>query len=658
MADSKEIIVVRSLTDSDFGLFAAHRAGMASKQRALAIVAAVARQILSPALYDSGGAMLDCLVTFGSESIRSKRTLSKPGKNWRLGGKKIEGAAFASLDSKDFALIRTISGNDASAPVAITFISRNNNRVAHAGIAAIVASHLESSMAVFEEGSDGFEALKPYCPAVAPVSPTPLPRARSKIKRDKKPLPRITPMPRDRDPARPAKKATIHEKIRSPHIMERMFKVAGDLSAPAQLRFMEIVEQLADQLRKVLLATGGIVQVQQDHKAFWPTVAGKQIGFIDGGLANLSMLGSAPIAARVGGYLVTPGKTGPEREQFTMLKHLIDELYAHEDGGVYDSSFPDTSALRDAARISIEAAGAVQMLNQSPDVKWILMHGALVNPVSRYTDIMEDRLFARMAGRVRHKFPNFSDSALSELLPEEPPRTGRERNFISVYLRQLQLLRDSNAIVCGVIEREASTSSVIRAVLDSLDDHAIAKLLPVPPAEWKTWFRRQIDPSDDPDSEGGRITDSLLFRCLLEPGEALRPVMIDRNEPRRAPPAWRDTHIVHYPKPYISYVQVSEWSAPTRLEMFEGNLGSFSEAAALVTHCSLLLPKYSFPVGLDIVDKFAKVPNWMTKPIATYTSVQALKRALDAGDTKTFDALRRMLCGSNREWLLRPGINR
>lgn len=655
-AGGKEIIVVRSLTDSDFGLFAAHRGGMVSKQRAIAIVAAVARRMLSPALYDSGGAMFECLVTFGRESIRSQRTLSKTGKNWRLGGKKIEGAAFASLDSKDFALIRTVAGNDGTTPLSIAFISRNTDRVAHAGIAAIVERQLESSMAVFEEGSDGFNALNPYCPPA--VHTPPPPPKRGPPRKEKKLPPPIAPMPRDRVSERPAKKATIHDKIRSPHIMERMFKVAGDLSAPAQLRFMEIVEQLASQLRTVLLATGGIVQIRQDHKAFWPTVAGKPIGFIDGGLANLSMLGSAPIAARVGGYLVTPGQTGPEREQFTMLKHLIDELYAHDDGGVYDNSFPDIGALRDAARISIEAAGAVQMLRQFPNAQWILMHGALVNPVSRYTDIMEDRLFARVTGRVRHRFPNFSDSALAELLPGEPPRTGRERNFISVYLRQLELLRDGGAIVCGVIEREASTSSVIRAVLDSLDDHVIRNLLPVPPAEWKTWFRHQIDPSDDPDSEGERITDSLLFRCVLEPGEALRPVMVDRNELRRAPPAWRDTHIVHYPKPYLSYVQVSEWSPPIRLEMFEGHLGSFADAAALVTHCALLLPKYAFPVGLDIVDKFAKVPNWMTRPIATYTTVQALKRALDAGDTKTFDALRRILCGSGREWLLRPGINR
>src|SRR6185437_16231893 len=100
-------------------------------------------------------------------------------------------------------------------------------------------------------------------------------------------------------------------------------------------------------------------------------VAGREVGFIDGGLANLAMLGSVPIAARVGGYVVRPGDYSPQRESFTMLKHLIDELYAAPDGGVYNDSFPDIGALRDAARISIEAAGAVRMLGDNPKIGWL-----------------------------------------------------------------------------------------------------------------------------------------------------------------------------------------------------------------------------------------------------------------------------------------------
>lgn len=401
----------------------------------------------------------------------------------------------------------------------------------------------------------------------------------------------------------------------------------------------------------MLLKTGRIIRIERDHASLWKSVAGKPVAFVDGGMANLSMLGSAPIAVRVGGYIVTPGDRSPEREQFIVLKKLISELYAAPDGGVYEGSFPDIGALRDAARISIECAGGVRVLKDRPDLKWIFLHGALVNPVSRYSDEMRD-------GKVRSAFPEFSEDALAALLPgRQRPPAGRDANFISVYLEQLKELTTSQAVVCGVVERESHTSSVIREILKSLDDEEIRPYLALPPAEWKEWFMRSVDPSDDDEAEGQRITDPLLFRCVLEPGEALSPVAINRNELRRAPDAWKDK-IADYPKPLVSYIQPTEWNAPVRMEMFEKDRAHFEETAKLILHCALLLPKYAFPVGLDIVDKFAKIPDWMSKPVNTHTVVQTLKRALDRGDTKLFDTIRRMMCGSQREWLYRPGIMR
>ncbi len=179
----------------------------------------------------------------------------------------------------------------------------------------------------------------------------------------------------------------------------------------------------------------------------------------------------------------------------------------------------------------------------------------------------------------------------------------------------------------------------------------------MPSAEWKKWVLNIVDPHDEDEALGQRITDSLLLRCALQPGEALVPVKIDRNEMRRAPDAWKNV-IRDYPAPFVSYLQISEWSSPIRLEIFERDLPTFREMARLILHCSLLLPRYAFPVGLDIVDKFAKIPNWMSRPINTNTAVQALKSALYKGDQKLFDSLRRMLCGSSREWLLRPGISK
>src|SRR5262249_7290136 len=147
-----------------------------------------------------------------------------------------------------------------------------------------------------------------------------------------------------------ARTRTIKEKLRAPGMIEQMFKVASDLSAPAQLAFMDSVEQLASQLRMILLHQNRIIKIEKNHTALWQRVAGQPVGFVDGGMANLAMIGAAPVAVRVGGYIVTPGDKTPQRETFVVLKKLISELYAGANGGVYDGSFPDYGALRDAAR--------------------------------------------------------------------------------------------------------------------------------------------------------------------------------------------------------------------------------------------------------------------------------------------------------------------
>lgn len=641
--NSRELIVIRSLVDSDLGIFAAHRQYMASKQRAVNINAPIAKQILSPSLFESEDAHLDCITVFGGITIRKPRSFKKVHKNWRLGGEKLDGNEFSQLDSKDFILIRTIAENDGTHPVAITFVGKKTDQVVHAGIVAIMEKKLNKSMAVFMEQDEGFDALARYCPSAIELEAGIRPQSTTRI-------PSFSPMPAQ-DEIRKLSPRSMKEKLRQPHILEKMLQVAGDLSAPAQQRFMQTVEYLASAMREVLLETGRIIQLEKNHRRLWSSVAGKPIGFVDGGLANLAMLGSAPIAARVGGYTVVPGDHSPERETFVVLKCLIDELYTSEENGIFSDSFPDIGALRDAARISIEAAGAVHLLQEQPDLSWVMLHGSLVSPVSRYTDVIQNK-------EVRHRFPEFSGKALEILLPSEAKsRHGKACNFICTYLRQLELLMESDAIVCGVVERPGTTSTVCHAVLNSLKDHELQPLLEVPPSEWKQKFRNLLDPADDEEMEGQRITDSLLFRCILEPGEAILPVVIERNLLRKAPEAWKKV-IAKYPKPMVAYLQPTEWNAPVRVEIFEKDVSRFRETVELIFHCSLLLPRYAFPAGLDIVDKYAKIPDWMSRPINTRVVVSTLKQALDSGDTKLFDSVRRILCGSGREWLLRPGIYR
>jgi hypothetical protein len=159
---ASEIIAVRSLTDSDLGLFAAHREHARSKQRAININAMVAARILSKQLFASGGGQIPCICQFGDIRIDEPRHFGKIHRNWRLGGNKIEGAEFAYLDSKDFVLIRSVAQNDGSTPLHLSFVAKKIDRVIHAGIAAIVEQRLHQSMALY--GADfGFSDLARFC---------------------------------------------------------------------------------------------------------------------------------------------------------------------------------------------------------------------------------------------------------------------------------------------------------------------------------------------------------------------------------------------------------------------------------------------------------------------------------------------------------------
>ncbi|MGE3476437.1 MAG: hypothetical protein AB7H70_11585 [Rhodospirillaceae bacterium] len=164
----REMIVVRSLKESDLGIFAAHRSSATSKQRAININADIAAKLLSASLFRAKGTSLECFCTFRDAENISRRDLSKVHKNWRLGGNKLEGKEFAIIDSLDFALIRSMEANSGSYPISMTFIARGTRPVMHSRIAALVASRLKQSMAVYTESEQEFRFLASLCP-IAPT---------------------------------------------------------------------------------------------------------------------------------------------------------------------------------------------------------------------------------------------------------------------------------------------------------------------------------------------------------------------------------------------------------------------------------------------------------------------------------------------------------
>jgi hypothetical protein len=161
-----EIIVVRSLAESDLGLFKAHRSSATSKQRAIAMTTPAAREMLSPALYSAKGMRMDVICVYAGYGARELRHLGKVGKNWRLGGRKIEAGACGLLDSRDFVLLRSVGHNDGGRPIVMTFVGRQRERLLHAGVVASLEADFRDGVAVVRQGTDNFDALAVAFPPI------------------------------------------------------------------------------------------------------------------------------------------------------------------------------------------------------------------------------------------------------------------------------------------------------------------------------------------------------------------------------------------------------------------------------------------------------------------------------------------------------------
>lgn len=642
MKDETEAIIIRELTASDLGWFAAlrDRGMVASKQRAINFNATVVSAVLpSKALKNGIVTVKATCVRQGAEATET-RTLKKVHKNWRLGGHKVPGEVFVNLRPGDLFICRLVIGSEPPYEMQWSVIIKALDPDLWDSLSQDLKFHLSDRMALFNGKSNLlalFNALLISAVTPAPAQASPgadtdhqyPPSSPEKIAlHDEKPP---APPPSEPLPKRERRKLTPNERLEHPHIAAEMMKACLSLSAAAQRDFLQVLKHLATSFRAWFEAAGAVQQIDIDHPSTWKSVAGKPIAFIDGGSANLVALGAAPIAVRVGSYVVTPGAVGDHRERFEVEKQLVAELYDTSAGqGLYDDIFEDPSKLNDAARMALEVAGALRCASTaSPKPQYLFLHGSLVNPVSAYA---------------QDKFPAFSSKGLEVLLPEsERDQTGRDAKFVSVYLRLLQMLQARKLNVAGVVERASASQLVSGTLLDQLAESEFS-----PGAEHIAAARNRM--------REFRISDAMLFHAVLNEGEYFTPVAIDRNDLRRAPNESADL-IAQYPKPKVTYVGVGEMALPIRVEFFDDPPAGYSACISLIVHSCRLMPDYAFPAGLDIVDKFAKVPNWMSRPVNTALAVQVLKRALATGDPGLIAGAKRMLCGTNRDWLFRPTFN-
>ena len=406
-----------------------------------------------------------------------------------------------------------------------------------------------------------------------------------------------------------------------------MLYVARRESEQAQAHFVDRLSHIAAMVRDVLEKGGLVRSLPYRPNAYWPGLKGNSYAFIDGGVANIEIPSAAPIGIRVGSYVVRPGDETEAREQFNIELALVDDLFS-DDGILFDDDFQDIAKLRDAARMTSETAAALRVARQiggdRPDA--IILHGPLVNPVAPYG----------LEG-----FPPFGLAACRKFLGDDAwEGDDTARNFVSVYLDLLKALRDTGTPVVGAVERSIGRDPVVlRRLLDKLQRDGVLKKDKAKKVE------------DEVVAYG--LNDATLLDVVLAEGEYITPIPVMRQGPEsKWPQEWK-RWIREYPNALTTYLKPSALVMPFRVEAFD-NIPDFDAVLDLILHTSRLLPSYGFPVGLDIVDKFAKVPAWMTRGIKGQHQVVLLKKALESGDAATIAFAKRVLAAKGRDWLFRP----
>ncbi|HLH31026.1 MAG TPA: DNA double-strand break repair nuclease NurA, partial [Terriglobia bacterium] len=150
------------------------------------------------------------------------------------------------------------------------------------------------------------------------------------------------------------------------------------------------------------------------------------------------------------------------------------------------------------------------------------------------------------------------------------------------------------------------------------------------------------------------LHDELLFGCVLDPGEYLHPLPITKNSPHRARDRWQGT-IGQLPPVHSTMMKTSSYSFPFRIEFISRPPAKeLNEIIKLIYHTALLLPNYAFPVGIDIADKYAKIPDWLSSGVSAQLAASIFKRCIQAGDVRLLQQMRTLLGRSPRDFFYRP----
>lgn len=384
------------------------------------------------------------------------------------------------------------------------------------------------------------------------------------------------------------------------------------------------------------------------------------VAFVDGGLSRIDVGLAVPLIVRAGIFRVKPGERDLEkRETFDHFPLMLGQLK----GGLKANS-----KYGDVVRQLVELGAMVTALEDDrfSDIRLLMLHGPLQfvsGPFFEHWFFPED--YEAMLGKDEreHVLPVLSGFAgwckqctlkSSERCRQDIGEQRLPAVCMMAFLQHYAFKRaeEKGVLVCGVVERSFGrgvTRHVVRRMLDK-QPKLFERLL----AAFELHGRVQ---SAQVESilDATRYNDPILLALSMERGEYLDWYPVDPTSKSS------DDRAHLFPNVQNTFVRTSSARYPMRVEVPASYSGSpLTEVAARVFEYSSLLPNYAFPVGLDIVDKYAAIPGWMTKAyrqliLAQYGKLLA-GEYYEMTDVQSLKTLLMMQNNGRRSRTERPGV--
>lgn len=338
------------------------------------------------------------------------------------------------------------------------------------------------------------------------------------------------------------------------------------------------------------------------------------VAFVDGGISKVDVGLGVPLIVRAGIFRVKQGERDlDKRETFDHFPLMLGQLR----GGLKANS-----KYGDVVREIVELGAVVTALEDDrfSDIRLVMLHGPLQFVSGPFFDhwfypedyeqmlgLAEDRPHAE---RVLGKFTGWcnqcdmkgTDRCNKDIASQHLPAV-----CMLAFLQQYIFARaaEKDVLVCGVIERSfgrSITKHVVHSILESSPE-VFDRLLESLEMEGRAGMAQAEAILD-----ATRYNDAVLLALAMDRAEYLDWYPVDPLSRSK------DVRVKLFPQVQTTFVRTTSAKYPMRIEVPAGYVTpELDEILGRAYEYASLLPNYAFPIGLDIVDKFAAIPGWMTK---------------------------------------------